>query len=355
MSFAQKPILVLLPSLLLLLVTYSGWAQEQDVEALKTEQARAVCIYFLDGYLCLNSEQTAALDELIQQHWPEQSVDNLAYFIYNGYTLGRNYFDNLPSEKLAEILDESQKKIFDNLSTDSLSLSNQLNIEGNDWESEEDPITPFLRVASELEVQRLNQLLDLSDKQKMRLTIVAKGAGKEVVDKRKTLFEGENLNQLISKPGIFRYLMEPPLFQLTKTKIWNRSIAQTLDDKQLEIYRSDLRARYHRSLMAASFSFVIGYQDSDAPFDFDEFVALSDLIVNKVKEKIEADDLTLQPSLYFESFDLARNLKEEDFTGVLSGEKLEQIVSILTAIQERDEMNEQNEDEELDDSDEGPN
>ncbi len=56
---------------------WSVWGQENEddtVGELQCKHGRSVCIYFLDGYLCLSPEQSNALDEALKEF--QKAVDH---------------------------------------------------------------------------------------------------------------------------------------------------------------------------------------------------------------------------------------------------------------------------------------
>ncbi len=321
---------------------WSVWGQENEddtVGELQCKHGRSVCIYFLDGYLCLSPEQSNALDEALKENWIEDRTKSLTYFIYNDYSAASALFESIEEDKLAEILNDVQKERFDNLANDTLSLSNMLNLIVENLRDDGDPITPNLRAVSELEVNRLSKLLELNEKQKKRLIIGAKGASQEVVNQRIALFEdaGNDVNQLYEKMISLKILMEPPLYQLTKTKIWKKSIKQALTEKQRETYQNDRLIRHLRSVKAGAFSLVLGYQNSEDEFDLDEYLDMIQLVEKTVASKIESGTLNLETSTYFETCSIFIELEEEDLSNILSGKKLTQVVTALKAARERTE------------------
>ncbi|MDB4778257.1 hypothetical protein OAG68_02250 [bacterium] len=341
MAKTSKNTIRILIASLISVSAWTAWAQENEdtIGELHGRHGRSICIYFLDGYLCLSPEQSTALDEALKQNWSNDRNNNLAYFIYNGYSLGKTHFDSIEEENLAEILNDVQKMRFDNLATDSLSLTNLLNFRSESLREDGDPISPNLKAVSELEINRLTELLELSEQQKQRLVIGAKGASQAIINQRIALFEdaGNDVNKLIVKTNSLKILMEPPLYQLTKTKIWEKSVKQALTEKQWETYQTDRLSRHRRSVKAAAFSVVKSYQNSENEFDLAEYQGMVQLLEKMVASKIESGTWKRESSAYFETFDVFKELEEENFTSILTGEKLTHVITALKAARERTE------------------
>lgn len=343
----------LFPVLILVLAGAATAKTQEKTDALielQSQRARTVCAYYLDSFLSLSPEQAISIENLFAENWDPEFNRNTTYLVYNGMNMAETLLEKLDKEKLQRILDDRQYDSYEQLPTLKTNLSAQLNwmrVNENETDDLTDPLLPVLKSASELEVERLAQLLSLNEKQKSKLTIAAKGASKEIGKRRLNLKEkhGGDLASLLQRQSNLGTLMEGPLFQLTKDPVWTKSIENTLDNDQLEIYTADLTARYLRSKAAANYTIVLGYEDSNHPFSSDEYQGFSELVDKYLSDEFETNSTTPLSSVFFESFSTVLKIKDEELESVLSKDSYARIQPMLKVARERmEQYNDENDD-----------
>lgn len=321
-----------------------------ELVQLQSQHARTVYVYFLDSYLCLSTEQADSIEQLFAENWDNTFNAPATYLVYNGISVAENCFKNLDEAKLKEILSEKQYESFEALPTLTIDLSTQLNWMGaleDEVADDEDPILPVLRSVSAREIERLTELLSLDKKQLSKLSIAAKGACREIGRRRTDLKEkhGGDLASLLQKQANLGTLMEGPLFQLTKSSVWTKSIENTLDTQQLEKHLADQTIRYNRSKNAATFTIILGYEDSTAPFNQDEYEGFSKLVKDYLSDEFEQDAAKPITSVYFESFSTVLKIKDEELKSCLSDKSFKSVKDTLEKARERlERFTEENED-----------
>ena len=349
--FAKTPIPIVI--ILLAGITQVVDAQEKSDELVKiqSQQARSICVYFFDSYLSLTAEQADSVQSLLEESWESDFNQSASYMIYNGMSVADECFEGIDSKKLQNILTPKQYEMFEMLPNQPVDLSGQLNWMGGmdadgveEDEDATDPIVPLLRTVSEMELDRLEKLLSLDETQKRKLSIAAKGACREIAKRREELRErhGGDLPGLLQIPDNLRVLMEGPLYQLTKSKVWMKSVEKTLAPEQLETFAADQLIKYRRSQNAAAFTIVVGYEDSSKPFTQEEYKGFTDLIKKYLRKEYENETNTPTSSVYFEAFTVLLKIDDEELKSCLSEDSFERVRLILEQARQRAEQYEKN-------------
>lgn len=325
----------------------NGQDKSDELLEIQSQQARSICVYFVDSHLSLTAEQADSVQNLLEKNWEDEFNQSASYMVYNGIRSADECFKGINQTKLQEILDPKQYEIYDGLATQRIDLSAQINwmdgmnaagmIEDKDAT---DPIIPHLRSISELELDRLEKLLSLDETQKRKLSIAAKGASREILKRRAELRERHegDLPGLLQGPNNLQILMEGPLYQLTKSKVWTKSVEKTLTPEQLETFTSDRLLKNRRSINAAVFTIVLGYEDSTNPFTRNEYQGFSDLIEKYLRQEFEDETELPDSSVYFEAFKVVLKIEDEELKACLSDESFQRVHQVLEQARQRAEQ-----------------
>ena len=310
----------LLLLLFLIALPASVYSQEVNLDEIKAQRTRQLCVYFLDGYLCLSQEQHIAMEEELKRIWTKRMTKKGRMLLWAGYGTATDVFGLIDVTALGEILTDDQIRQFESLEEHGLSQSDRFSQLLDGKEIEVDPIKPTLTLAVELELQRTKKLLDLDAKQVRMLRVAAKGAAENVLNERQKL---KDTSQPFQAPFVgnhrVRVAVEGPAFRIRESDLWNRTLNKVLSDEQLAILIEDQTAQAKVSASICAHSLAMAYFN-DIKASKDEYVNFLSLVEGEIAKAQEAGKVSQHGAVAFHAVEVLIDIDDEQFMQAVTTE-----------------------------------
>lgn len=272
-------------------------------------RAQAALVGFFDSTVSLTGDQSESLGKLMQENWSQDLNEASFHVALNGGVTANKVFEKIGYERIKEILNADQVNVIDDINSGSINLRRAT-------EAGEAANVEQLKALShrlmDLRIAEIAETCGLEDRQKMQLSVAAKGAVSKYL-----LMWSEAVNRVRDNNpamGIDVELMEmerdPIVFQCTNQKIWRNAIKRVLSDKQSEIYRKKLAARD-----AVTKSTVVTYMTITVVRDMGgEAITLDDYL--NVTSMLD-DKIDLESGRMFDAVIQCFKIPDEDFERVM--------------------------------------
>lgn len=308
-------------------------AQDDSFRELKIQRSVQLCVYFLDGYLGLSEEQHLAMEELLRRSWSKNEGVITDLVLWVGYDSGDKLYEAFPRDKLEDVLTKDQLRQFETLIEHGLEQTDQLAYLRGTTGALVDPIDPVLSNAIQIEVARLNRLVQLKEKQLRVLRVAAKGAAKEVLAERQEYRERITEGGLGGLQGFewVQVAVMGPVFRIQKTKTWNKAIKKVLTEEQFEVFLEDLSRRTAVASKVCSHSLAMSYLDR-IEISEEEYLQFTKLIEDGIEEAIQTGNTIYPGPLAFEVVNVVLDLDDEHIRDAISPKCFEVVQPLLARL-----------------------
>lgn len=305
-------------------------SQEVEFEELKSQHSRQMVVHFMDGFLCLSKKQHLAMEELLEKNWNKGMQSSSRMLIWVGYDSGDKIFSKLKPADLEDILSLDQIRQFESFRERALGQSEQLSYLRGLSEVDEDPMKAPLERATQLEIQRLQQLLELNEKQLSMLRVAAKGTMKQALAERQKLQEklgGGNLDALNGSSWV-KTAVEGPAFRIQRLSVWNSTLKKLLTKEQYSIFLEERAFKSMISSRVSSHSIALSYFHNKE-ISLDQYQRFTALIEAGIADAQEAGQFKDHCSMSFDVLYVLMDLDDESIIEAVHPEGWEVVGPIL--------------------------
>lgn len=318
--------------LILMCLLSNATAQEMSFEELKAQRTREVCIHYLDGYLCLSQEQHIALDDILKENWKPDSGSTARVLLWGGYNSSLDVFLTLKKSNLEDTLSEEQLQQFESLDEVGLVQSRQADYLRRRTNPEVDPIKPSLDHAIELELKRMEKLLQLDAEQLRLLRVAAKGAAKQIFAERANWREKIATDERVARGADWvKVAVESPAFRIRESEVWITTLKKVLSEKQFTTHLNDQATQSKVAARASVHSIVMTYfhRKKISREDYENFTKM---LEDEIANAMDAGIVEKHGSIAFDAVGVLVELEDEQIKKTLSEESWQIVKPILENI-----------------------
>lgn len=254
-------------------------------QQLMDETAINTILVFLDSEFCLSESQIGELRKRYIKSWDSSLNGHCFQLANNGIISGTHGIYAIGKENLSNLLSEPQRQALADLGKyfDQLGKLHQLARTGQYDDSES--IREFSLVVMKLKIAEYRQLVDINEQKLKRLEIACKGAASKTVERFDALFRKASDTPMTSKD--FSVMREPLVDQCTSEMAWQKTLANVLDEEQLQtiIERESARKALHLENALANFTLMFSEMVSPT-IDRDQFLRLTKAIGSQIGDGV---------------------------------------------------------------------
>ena len=230
----------------------------------------------LDNVLCLSNHQIESLRELYSAVWYRLWNDQTNSMLFNRFSEGKEIVHSVRNELVREILTAEQYSVYESL-TEYCFTSSQFH-QADQWDLDE--FKARCLALMNLKVMEVEQVCGLTQKQRLTLSVAAKGATDKLGnywDKTAQAYFA-NKNSATVSNRLWDCLSTPILDQCLSQARWQRTITGVLEADQLEMLnlrkeqRMVFRKSYVVNSLARTFEQLMQHANS-----YDQHLALIEL------------------------------------------------------------------------------
>ncbi|MEM7457373.1 MAG: hypothetical protein AAF456_23760, partial [Planctomycetota bacterium] len=255
-----------------------------DVAYVAQEQRRIgieSVVWMADQVVSLSEEQHSRLIELVDEIWQDDWTTGSGRILYSEDPRPPVVFQMIELEKLDEILDDNQLVCI--MADEMYEVRTYFN--SPDDEEQERFVEKFvldMLVPVNAKIDEIDALCGLSDGQRRRLIVGAKGAALKAGLERFEVGANEAVTGETMR-SIWSVRYEVAMQSLMRQKAWQRAIESTLNEEQAVIWseRESLRRSRTRDVMAGSFTSAISVYFPMSKQQYSEF---HEMVLREVPE-----------------------------------------------------------------------
>lgn len=307
-------------------------------QSLENRHAQIILLHYLDGYLCLTPDQYKPIVECLNEEWPMQRNRSIGNLIFNGPDSNDIAILTKRAESFEKILTKSQMAVFDELDELTIQLTDLVFPE-NDPTREEHKDSAYapLKSGAHVQIDSLTKSLNLSEKQRARLKIAAKGAIQSILESKNSLLDQAQNNRrlLWSTNENLRILMEGPVFQLEQSPIWQNSLRRALTPKQFDELEQQRLARSKLAIQSAVYSLVIGAQHGRMYLSAEELGELVEFMLSELQKKVLEEQKSGKHFGHFEVVENYFDFPAEELQEILTKKNWRELEGKIDAVRQR--------------------